>query len=134
MKKIRFTLIELLVVIAIIAILAAMLLPALGSVKGRSMETSCASNLKQLGMATHMYVGDNQDCFPLVYEKVNNATVTWVDKYMLYLTKNGKVNNQSAIYLRCPSTIQPMREIINTFANAVKYLRVVLPAERRAPT
>lgn len=115
MKKIRFTLIELLVVIAIIAILAAMLLPALGSVKGRSMETSCASNLKQLGMATHMYVGDNQDCFPLVYEKdSSNNIVTWVDKYMLYLTKNGKVNNQSAIYLRCPSTIQPMREIINT--------------------
>ena len=114
MKKIRFTLIELLVVIAIIAILAAMLLPALGSVKGRSMETSCASNLKQLGMTTHMYVGDNQDMFPLVYAKENNVVVTWVDRYMLYMTKNGKVNIQSAIYLRCPATIQPMREIINT--------------------
>ena len=115
MKQTRFTLIELLVVIAIIAILAAMLLPALGAVKGKTMETSCFNNLKQLGMTTHMYVGDNQDCFPLVYEKnSSNQTVTWVDKYMPYLVKNGKINIQSAIYLRCPSTVQPLREIINT--------------------
>lgn len=111
----RFTLIELLVVIAIIAILAAMLFPALGSVKGKAMETSCSSNLKQLGMTTHMYVGDNQDQFPLIYEKDSSNTVqTWVDKYIPYLTKNGKLNQQSAVHLRCPSTIQPLGEIMNT--------------------
>jgi len=69
-----FTLIELLVVIAIIAILAAMLMPALVRAKDRARTLCCLANLKQLQLCAHLYVGDNNDFFVPNNSVVNIST------------------------------------------------------------
>lgn len=76
-----FTLVELIVVMAIIAILASLLFPALAQAKEKANRTICATNLRQIGMATLMYLSDYRDFFPTANDLGNEQEegYEWVD-------------------------------------------------------
>ncbi|MEY4387483.1 MAG: hypothetical protein RLY20_2766 [Verrucomicrobiota bacterium] len=94
-----FTLIELLVVIAIIAILAAMLLPALATAKEKAKRIACVNALKQLGLALHMYGSDNQEWLPTGVRDDGMEHTIWIGSSTYNSIKQYSATNMTT----CPN-------------------------------
>jgi general secretion pathway protein G len=109
-----FTLVEILVVIGILGLLAAILFPVFGTVRGRARQTACLSNLHQIGQAAAMYIQDNDSYYPRAADAADKASPsTWGDspEFQAELTSMPTLQEVLAPYVpsrelfHCPSDV-----------------------------
>jgi prepilin-type N-terminal cleavage/methylation domain-containing protein len=127
-SKRGFTLIELLVVIAIIAILAAMLLPALSKAKSKAQQISCLSNVRQAGLASVLYRGDNDDRFPTPGRTVNG---TWRMTSFAWLGNRG---TQAGAYTEIDASLRYLNPYIGTYGPTSLVAMASCPVEKKSGT
>ena len=107
-----FTLIELLVVIAVIAILAALLFPVLARARDKGRQASCASNLKQIGLAATLYIQDYDETYPLGHTPADNPLTLFdgggdYEPHFIELVRPFIKNTKNQGVWRCPSDPSP---------------------------
>jgi prepilin-type processing-associated H-X9-DG protein len=108
-----FTLVGLLVIVAVIAILAALLLPALASAKKKAQRINCVNNLKQCGLAFRIWEGDNGDKYPMDVPLVKGGTMeltTGADTFRHFQVMSNELSTPKI--LACPADTRPAA---NTF-------------------
>ncbi len=98
-----FTLVELLIVITVIAILAALLLPALSTARDRAKRTTCLNNLKQIDLGLRMYSDDSNDASPSTNQAANYAAFAYYRVLMQnYIGQKGPPSPQAGLFV-CPA-------------------------------